>query len=414
LKKPSENKKQLIVFDVEGVLIPKNRFIFEAGKSLGIFQLMKMLFIGFFYETGVLSLKTALNHVFYLMKGIGINNLMEIFDKIPTIPNLQNIFAQLKERNFKIALISSGLPSQLVKKLGDNLGADYAYGIEIGLENEVLTGEISGDVIENNGKLVVLTKILSAERLTHSDCVVVGDDRNNNSIFLPKIHKIGFNPDFIIRVKADSVVNGSLLGIIPVIEKEKRIRSSLSKNDLLRELIHASGIFVPVLASFIGVPYMGSLIFGVMLVYFVSELLRMNRQNFPVISLITRNTVSKSERYDFATAPLYFALGILLTLLLFPTSASGAAIAIFALGDSAASIFGGRISKKPFLFNKDKTLEGSLIGFFFAFFAALFFVSPPIAVLGAALAMLFEYLPLPLNDNLVIPLSTGFILSLIV
>ncbi|MCW3997989.1 MAG: hypothetical protein NWF10_05400 [Candidatus Bathyarchaeota archaeon] len=414
MKKPSENKRQLIVFDVEGVLIPKNRFIYEAGKSLGIIQLMKMLFIGFFYETGALSLKTALSHIFYLMRGIGINSLIEIFDNIPAIPNLQNIFIQLKDRNFKIALISSGLPSQIVKKLGDNFGADYTYGIEIGLENDLLSGEISGDVIEDNGKLTVFKKILSFEGLTHTDCVVVGDDRNNNSIFLPQVHKIGFNPDFILRVKADNVVNGNLSGIIPIIDKEKSIRSSLSKNDLLREIIHAAGFFVPVLASFIGIIYMGLLIFVVMLVYFVSEILRMNRKDFPVVSLITKNTVSKSERYDFATAPLYFALGILVTLLLFPTPASSAAIAIFALGDSAASIFGGRISNKPLLFNKDKTLEGSLIGFFFAFFAALFFVSPPIAVLGAAVAMLFEYLPLPINDNLVIPLSTGFILSLVV
>jgi dolichol kinase/2-hydroxy-3-keto-5-methylthiopentenyl-1-phosphate phosphatase len=414
LKKPSENKKHLIVFDVEGVLIPKNRFIYEAGKSLGIFQLMKMLFIGFLYETGILSLKTALNHVFYLMRGIGINSLIEIFNKIPTIPNLQNIFMQLKDRNFKIALISSGLPYQIVKKLGDTLGADYAYGIEIGLENELLSGEISGDVIEDKGKLMVFKKILSTEGFIQTDCVVVGDDRNNNSIFLPKVHKIGFNPDFILRVKADTIVNGNLSGIIPIIDNEEKIRSSLSKNDLLREIIHASGFFVPVLASFIGIIYMSLLIFAIMLVYFVSELLRMNRKDFPVVSFITRNTVSKSERYAFAAAPLYFALGILLTLLLFPNPASSAAIAIFALGDSAASVFGGRISKKPFLFNKDKTLEGTLIGFFFAFFAALFFVSPPIAVLGAALAMLFEYLPLPLNDNLVIPLFTGFILSLVV
>ena len=141
---------------------------------------------------------------------------------------------------------------------------------------------------------------------------------------------------------------------------------------------------------------------------------RVHHKNFPVVSAITRHTVSKSEAYNFATAPLYFGLGILLTLVLFPVPASSAAIAIFALGDSAASIFGGRISKKPFLFNKDKTLEGSMIGFFFAFLGALFFVSPSIALLGAAVAMFFEYLPLPLNDNLVIPLITGFILTLVV
>ena len=83
----------------------------------------------------------------------------------------------------------------------------------------------------------------------------------------------------------------------------------------------------------------------------------------------------------------------LLTLLLFPIQVSSASIAIFAWGDSAASIFGSRISKKPFLFNKDKTIEGSIAGFLFAFIAALFFVSPIYAAIGAAVAMFFEYLP---------------------
>ena len=414
MKKPSKDKKKLIVFDVEGVLIPKNRFIFETGKNLGFFQLIQMLSIGFFYKIGLLSLKLALKRIFYLMKDIRFNNLAEIFNRIPSTPYVQDIFVQLKRRGFKVALISSGLPTELVNKLGDNLGADFVYGIELGLKNGILTGEISGDVIDANGKFKVLKKILSVESIAKKDCVVVADDRNNKSIFLPEVDKIGFNPDFIIRMKADHIVNGNLTGIIPFIDKEERVRSSLSRNDIFREIIHASAFFVPFIANLFGIIPMAFFISLLMFFYFLSELFRMNRKNFPIISLITRYTVSKSETYNFAAAPLYFALGILLTLLVFPMPASSAAIAIFALGDSSASIFGGRITKKPFLFNKDKTLEGSIIGFFFAFLGALFFVSPSIAFLGAAVAMFFESLPLPLNDNLVIPLSTGFILSFVV
>ena len=96
----------------------------------------------------------------------------------------------------------------------------------------------------------------------------------------------------------------------------------------------------------------------------------------PFVSVVTRHAASQAELYEFAAAPLYFAIGILLALLLFPAPVSGAAIAIFTLGDSTASIFGGLISKKPLPFNKGKTLEGSLVGFFFAFLAGSFFISP--------------------------------------
>ena len=403
-----------MVFDVEGVLIPKNRFIFDVGKSIGVSQLLKMLFIGFLYEVGIVTLKSALKRIFKIMQGVKIERLMRIFDEIPSKPQLENVFAQLKTRNCKTALISSGLPTVIVEKLAGSIGADYAFGIEVGVNDEALTGEIWGDAIEANGKFKVLSQILAAEGLNLKDCVVVADDRNNKSIFISGMQKIGYNPDFVLRVEADNVVTGRLSGILPIIDGKPKQRSLPSKNDSLREAIHASGFFIPLLAGLIGIYPVALMICVVSALYFISELSRMNRKNLPVISAITRSAASPAELYEFAAAPLYFALGILITLLLFPAPLNGAAIAIFALGDSTASLFGGLISKKPLPFNKGKTLAGSLVGFFFAFLAALFFVSPALALIGAAVAMTIESLPLPVNDNILIPLCTGLALLLII
>src|SRR4030066_1988769 len=188
---PNNRKPRLVVFDIEGVLIPKNRFMFEVGKSLGISQLLKMLFIGFLYEIGVVPLKTALKRIFKIMQGAKIETLMRIFDEIPLKPQLENVFAQLKSRNCKTALISSGLPNVIVKKLASSIGADYAFGIEIGVNDDALPGEIWGDVIDADGKFKALSQILEAEGLKLEDCVVVADDRNNSCIFLPRMQKIG-------------------------------------------------------------------------------------------------------------------------------------------------------------------------------------------------------------------------------
>jgi HAD superfamily phosphoserine phosphatase-like hydrolase len=409
-----KSKPRLVVFDVEGVLIPKNRFIFDVGKNLGVSQLLKMLFIGFLYGAGVVALKPALKRVFKIMKGVKIKKLIQIFDEIPSRPQLQWLFAQLKARNCKIALISSGIPTVIVEKLASTLGADYAVGIEVGVNDDILTGEIGGDTIEANGKQKVLREILSTEGLNLEDCVVVADDRNNSCIFLSGTHRIGYNPDFVLRVKADSVVTGKLSKILPIIDGKPQQRSLPSKNDIIRETIHASGFFVPLLAVLVGIYPVALMICVVSLLYSLSELLRMNGENLPVISTITRKAASPAELYEFTAAPLYFAAGILLTLLLFPAPVKGAVIAIFALGDSTASLFGGVLSKKPLPFNKGKTLEGSMIGLFFAFLAGAFFVSPVLALTGAAVAMIIESLPLPINDNILIPLGTGLALMLII
>jgi len=243
----------------------------------------------------------------------------------------------------------------------------------------------------------------------------VADDRNNSCMFLPGMLKIGFNPDFYIQVKADRVVNGKLSAIIPIIDGEKRKRPFPSANDFVREGIHACGIFMPIIAGLIGVPVVGALIFIIALVYTVSELWRLEGKNLTLISSITRHAASQSELSGFAAAPLYFAAGILFTLLVFPHPASYAAIAIFCLGDSTASLFGGRISTS-LPFNKSKTWEGSLAGLVFAFLAGLLFLpsKPLLAFAGAAIAMTVEVLPLPLNDNVLVPVITGAALTLLI
>jgi dolichol kinase len=336
-----------------------------------------------------------------------------VFNKIPATPYLQTLFNKLKERNCKIALISSGVPTIIVKKLAGAVGADYAYGVEVETEDDKLTGEISGVAIEKNGKLKILRDILDREHLQLRDCVVVADDRNNSCLFLSEMLKIGFNPDFVLRVKADRVVNGKLSGILPIIDGEPHKRWFPSANDLVREDIHAAGFFMPVIAGMVGVPVVALIIILVAFVYTVSELLRLEGRELPIISAITRHAASQSELYGFAAAPLYFAFGILLTLILFPTEAGAAAVAVFCLGDSAASLFGGLISTS-LPFNKGKTWEGSLAGFFFAFLAGTFFVSPLFALAGAAIAMTIEVLPLPINDNVLVPLITGAVLTLLI
>jgi len=406
-------KPKLVVFDVEGVLIPKNRFIFEVGKTLGFVNLVKLLFFGFLYEAGILKLQSALKRIFKDLEGANLEELILIFDKIPSTPFLQNIFSQIKTRNCKIALISSGLPTVIVKKLADSLCADYAFGIDVETKDGKLTGKISGDAIDPGGKLKILCQILTAEDLKLNDCAIVADDRNNRCIFLPGVLKIGFNPDFIIRVKADRVVNGKLSAIIPIIDGKKHKRSFPTTNDFVREDIHASGFFMPVIASLIGVPTVAALIFAIALIYSVSELWRLEGRELRLISAITRHAASQSELHGFAAAPLYFAFGILFTLLIFPHPASYAAIAMFCLGDAAASLFGGLISTS-LPFNKGKTWEGSVAGFLLAFLAGTFFVSPPIALAGAAIAMTIEVLPLPINDNVLVPVITGAALTLLV
>jgi dolichol kinase len=183
---------------------------------------------------------------------------------------------------------------------------------------------------------------------------------------------------------------------------------------LFRETIHIGSFLVTLVSKyFLGVHVVVLLIFAVTLIYIVSEFARIQGMKFPVVSVITWKAALKPELYEFAPSPIFFAVGIMLSLVLFPEPANYASVVILTFGDGFATIFGKRFGRVIVPFNKGKRLEGSLFGFVCAFLGALIFVNPMKALVGAAIGMLIEVLPLPINDNVTIPLVTGLALTLI-
>jgi dolichol kinase len=151
------------------------------------------------------------------------------------------------------------------------------------------------------------------------------------------------------------------------------------------------------------------------LAYIVSELSRMLGVDIPIASTITWKAALKPEIHEFVTAPIFFAAGIVLALILFPAPVSYASIAAFAFGDGFATIFGKTFGRHAFPYNKGKKIEGTVAGFVFAFLGALVFMftDPLIAAVGAATAMIVETLPAPINDNLTMPLLAGLAMFLV-
>jgi HAD superfamily phosphoserine phosphatase-like hydrolase len=409
-----DKPKKLVVFDVEGVIIPKRRFLlFEISRKLSFWQFTKIILIGILYEIGLLSLEKALKKIFKLLEGSNVNELLELFEKVPLMPTAEEVFKQLKKLGIQTVLISSGLPTLFVKKLADRLHATEAVGFEVKMINGRLTGEIEGEVLKPNGKAVVLKKILENKNFTKQDCAIVADDRNNLPMFSLCSLNIACNPDFLLTIKSDHVITNDLTEILPLLTSENKPKTTfplLNRNDVFRETIHIGSFSVAFLSIHFGQNIIALVIFVIALFYIMSELARISGFNLPIISTVTWKAAVKSELYQFTTAPIFFAFGIILTLILFPTPINYASITILTFGDGFATIFGKLLGKTKLPYNKAKNLEGSFFGFLFAFFGALAFLTPMKAFLGALTGIIIESLPLPINDNITIPIASALTL----
>ena len=113
----------------------------------------------------------------------------------------------------------------------------------------------------------------------------------------------------------------------------------------------------------------------------------------------------------------YTLLGALIAFLVFPRDIAVVAVSFLAVGDAMATVVGKWIGK-TMLLGKGKTLEGSLacfvsclivglIGYYAGLDVGLLAVA--VGALGAAIIEAIP-LPLPLNDNLTIPVFAGLVM----
>lgn len=406
--------KGLVVFDVEGVLLPKRRYIpFEATRQLGYPEFVKVMCLGLLYTIGFWPLESALRRIYGCFEGYTVQKLRGYYQRLPLLPGVRQGFQHLKKNGWKTVLISSGLPQSFIKELAAELEADYAFGLELKTVDGKFIGRIQGRCIKKNGKALILREILERENLSPQQCIVVADDRNNLQMFPYASLRIGFNPDFLVTVKSDYIVNGSLTGILPFITKAEKPTPTLSTNQIIRSTIHLTGFTVPFISTYI-LPcrQLVILILLTTLLYLISELSRIIGKSMPIFTAITEYAAVKLEPYEFTVAPIFYALGITLSLTIFPPHIAYPSIAVLTLGDGFASILGKKLGKTSYPFNKAKNLEGSLSGFIFAFLGSTLFTTPFRAFIAAAAGMTVESLPTPIDDNLLVPLTTAIILTI--
>lgn len=118
---------------------------------------------------------------------------------------------------------------------------------------------------------------------------------------------------------------------------------------------------------------------------------------------------------DPGRGALSFFIGSLLTLLLFGFNVSivSASILILALGDSTSTLVGRGFGRHKLSYNPEKSWEGTAGGFFLALLGSSILLGDlRLAFIGSMAGMLFESLPLKLDDNIGIPLSAGAAMAL--
>ena len=182
-------------------------------------------------------------------------------------------------------------------------------------------------------------------------------------------------------------------------------------SELYRKAIHISNAIIP-----LGYIYLFQdkidmvIILSFLLIFcFFIEIVR-GHNNFVSIFFYryVRFMMRDKERKGELTGATWVFVGALFTVLLIPATFSIVALLFLSVGDTFAAIIGMQF---PFIRLGRKTLSGSLGGFIACIIIGLIIdipISYDILFFGAFMAMFIEIIPTTFDDNVTIPIFSGF------
>lgn len=201
--------------------------------------------------------------------------------------------------------------------------------------------------------------------------------------------------------------NDVMYGIVA----RQRLNSILK--EIFRKSIHICSSFVPLFLKFAYWPVI-ILLIAALIIYSLSEILRLKGHPIPLISKITEMAARKRDENKFVLGPVTLVIGILFAAILLPLEAATVGIFALSFGDGTASLVGKLIGRVVIPGAHGKTVAGSL-ACFTAVYISTFCVCHNcfIALVCAFCAMMIEVLPLADFDNVLIPISIGGLFYLI-
>lgn len=178
-----------------------------------------------------------------------------------------------------------------------------------------------------------------------------------------------------------------------------------------RKAIHIFALVMPIGLWFVPLPYARLILFGFFLLLAAIDITRWTNTRLSHFLWQSLGSVLRPhERRRFSGGTYILAAGALCSLL-FAKPVAVAVLICIIVGDTAAVFVGRSIGRIKI---GHKTLEGSLAFFLSSLLCILWIpgLSFPVKVLGAAVAAIVEALPIPMDDNLTVPLIAGLIMTL--
>jgi phosphoserine phosphatase len=212
--------RRLFAFDMDSTLI-QGEVIDELAKLAGVAD--QVVTITESAMRGEIEFKESFARRVGLLKGLPEERVLELLGRIPLVDGAERLIRTLKKLGYKTAILSGGF-TFFARHLQARLGIDYVFANELEIADGVVTGQVSGTIVDGARKAALLKEIAAREKISLEQVVAVGDGAND----LPMLNLAGMGIAFrakpLVRRSADHSLSqlglDSLLYLIGVRDRD--------------------------------------------------------------------------------------------------------------------------------------------------------------------------------------------------
>lgn len=195
--------KRLVVLDVDSTLI-QDEVIELLAAEAGCLDTVQDLTMA--AMSGELDFAQALRSRVALLKGLDVAALERARAAMRLTPGARTFVRTLKRLGYTVGIVSGGF-THFTDRLAEELELDHAVANELEIVDGVLTGNVTGPIVDRRRKAELLREFAEAEGIPLEQAVAVGDGANDLDMLATAGLGIAFNAKPIVQEAADTTVN---------------------------------------------------------------------------------------------------------------------------------------------------------------------------------------------------------------
>ena len=192
--------RKLVQLDVDSTLIQQEVIELLAAKA-GVAN--EVITITDKAMRGELDFEQSLRARVALLKGLPVSAISEVQQQILLTPGARTLISTLHKLGHTVAVVTGGF-IDVIAPLLKELNIKHFKANTLGVENGVLTGEVTGPVIDRAAKAAALHEFAALESISMEQTIAIGDGANDLDMIAAAGLGIAFNAKPAVKAAADS------------------------------------------------------------------------------------------------------------------------------------------------------------------------------------------------------------------